>query len=52
MKGIYQHCKSTHLKRYLCEYDFRYNNRNIEDIEKTVIALSGIVGKRLMYRDS
>ena len=52
MKGIYQHCKSTHLKRYLCEYDFRYNNRDIEDIERTVIALSGITGKRLMYRDS
>ena len=29
MKGIYQHCKSTCLKRYLCEFDFRYNKRDI-----------------------
>ncbi len=52
MKGIYQHCGSAHLKRYLCEYDFRYNNRSINDPERAVIALSGIIGKRLMYKDS
>ncbi len=27
MKGIYQHCQSHHLHRYLAEFDFRYNNR-------------------------
>jgi transposase-like protein len=27
MKGVYQHCKEKHLHRYLCEFDFRYNNR-------------------------
>ena len=55
MKGIYQHCSSKHLKRYLCEFDFRYNNRSaqgIEDVERTELALAGIVGKRLLYRDS
>lgn len=52
MKGVYQHCNAKHLKRYLAEFDFRYNNRTIDDAERTVNALSGIVGKRLLYRDS
>jgi hypothetical protein len=25
MTGVYQHCSSAHLKRYLAEFDFRYN---------------------------
>ncbi len=55
MKGVYQHCSSRHLKRYLCEFDFRYNHRcarGIGDAERTELALAGIVGKRLLYRDS
>lgn len=27
LNGIYQHCSSKHLKRYLAEYDFRYTFR-------------------------
>ena len=27
MTGVYQHCDSKHLHRYLAEFDFRYNNR-------------------------
>lgn len=52
MKGIYQHCSSKHLKRYLCEFDFRYNERGVEDTVRADVALSGAVGKRLLYRDS
>lgn len=55
MKGVYQHCNEKHLHRYLAEFDFRYNNRvklGVNDIERTEAALSGIVGKRLLYRDS
>jgi len=55
MKGIYQHCQEHHLHRYLAEFDFRYNNRvaaGISDGARTTKALRGIVGKRLMYRDS
>ena len=43
------------LKRYLAEFDFRYNERaglGIEDQARTERALRGIVGKRLTYRDS
>jgi transposase-like protein len=53
MKGVYQHCKEKHLHRYLCEFDFRYNNRmalGVDDVERTERALRGIVGKRLTYR--
>jgi hypothetical protein len=43
------------LHRYLAEFDFRYNNRialGVNDTARTEVALRGIVGKRLMYRDS
>ena len=53
MKGVYQHCDQKHLHRYLAEFDFRYNNRErlgVNDMERTVSALQGIVGKRLTYR--
>jgi len=53
MVGVYQHCSSAHLKRYLAEFDFRYNQRialGVDDTERTRTALAGIVGKRLTYR--
>ena len=52
MKGVYQHCGDKHLHRYLAEFDFRYSNRaanGIDDSERSVEALRGIVGKRLTY---
>ncbi|MER8526660.1 IS1595 family transposase [Mesorhizobium sp. M1272] len=55
MKGIYQHCGEQHLHRYLAEFDFRYSNRialGVDDNNRTVRAMAGIVGKRLKYRDS
>jgi hypothetical protein len=55
MKDICQHCFEKHPHRYLAEFDFRYNERgalSIADGGRTIRALSGIVGKRLTYRDS
>jgi transposase-like protein len=49
MKGVYQHCGEQHLHRYLAEFDFRYNERFESDIDRAVVALKGIVGKRLRY---
>lgn len=50
MKGVYQHCSEKHLGRYLVEFDFRYNNRDVTDFERAEEALKGVEGKRLTYR--
>lgn len=53
MKGVYQHCQAKHLHRYLAEFDFRYSHRvalGVNDQERAVHALQGVVGKRLTYR--
>jgi transposase-like protein len=53
--GTYHHVSPQHLKRYLAEFDFRYNERmalGVTDEARTTKALRGIVGKRLMYKDS
>src|SRR5262249_19166172 len=49
MKGVYQHCGEKHLHRYLAEFDFRYNTRDISDAERAVLAAKGGDGKRLTY---
>ncbi|MHB8528564.1 MAG: IS1595 family transposase [Caulobacteraceae bacterium] len=53
--GTYHHVSAQHLKRYVGEFDFRYNERSalgVGDGRRTETALRGIVGKRLTYRDS
>lgn len=53
MNGVYQHCGSQHLGRYLAEFDFRYNHRTalgVNDVQRADAALKGIEGKRLTYR--
>ncbi len=49
--GIYHHVSKRHLHRYLSEFDYRYNTRKISDGERTLEALDGFEGRRLMYRD-
>ena len=48
--GTYHHMSEAHLHRYCREFDFRYNTRLMSDAERTVEALKGARGKRLMYR--
>ncbi len=50
--GTYHHVSEAHLHRYLSEFDFRYNARGVSDGARTVSALAGAEGKRLMYGDS
>jgi ISXO2-like transposase domain len=50
--GVYRHVSKTHLNRYLSEFDFRYNHRDVSDSERAESALKGSGGKRLKYRDS
>jgi transposase-like protein len=52
INGVYHHVGKQHLHRYLSEFDFRYNAREVTDGERTVLALKGTGGKRLMLRDS
>jgi len=42
-----------HLKRYLGEFDFRYNERiglGVNDAQRAAKAIKGAAGKRLTYR--
>jgi len=51
--GTYHRVSEQHLKRYLGEFDFRYNERSglgVSDTDRATKALKGIVGKRLTYR--
>ncbi len=53
--GTYHHVSQQHLKRYLAEFDFRYNQRvalGVGDTARTEAALREVIGKRLTYRDS
>jgi len=53
--GTYHHVSPAHLKRYLAEFDFRYNERmalGTDDSNRAKKALQGIAGKRLTYRVS
>jgi ISXO2-like transposase domain len=55
-RGVYRtfhHVSQQHLKRYLAEFDFRYNGRSalgVEDAERMAKLVKGIVGKRLTYQ--
>jgi len=51
MYGVYHNVSKQHLHRYLAEFDFRWNNRQVDDGERTVNAIRGAEGKRLMYRE-
>ena len=51
--GVYHHVSQQHLKRYLCEFDFRYNERialGVTDAQRAAKAIKGAAGKRLTYR--
>jgi transposase-like protein len=51
--GTYHHVSQAHLKRYVGEFDFRYNNRiglGVTDFERTEKVAKGAVGKRLTYQ--
>lgn len=53
--GVYHHVSPQHLKRYLAEFDFRYNERmalSVTDAERSAKAVAGVVGKRLTYQQT
>jgi transposase-like protein len=48
--GTFHHVSKPHLFRYCDEFSFRWNNRKVTDGERTENAVSGFVGKRLIYK--
>ncbi|MCK4644949.1 MAG: IS1595 family transposase [Candidatus Aminicenantes bacterium] len=49
INGTFHHVSKHHLHRYCNEFDFRYNNRKVDDGMRTAILISKIGGKRLTY---
>ena len=47
--GAHHHISKKHLSRYLREREFHWNRRKTTDGERTVDAIRGAKGKRLMY---
>ena len=50
VNGTFHHISKKHLSRYCDEFSFRWNNRKVNDGDRAVEAIKGIVGKRLAYR--
>lgn len=47
--GSFHRISKQHLHRYLSEFDFRYNAREVDDGERRQLAIKSVVGKRLTY---
>jgi transposase-like protein len=52
INGVYHHVGQQHLRRYLTEFDYRFNSRKQTDSMRTIHALKSTTGKRLKLRDS
>ena len=48
--GTFHNVSEAHLSRYLAEFDFRANTRDMDDGERAAALLAGAQGKRLLYR--
>lgn len=47
--GTFHSVSKKHLHRYVAEFEFRYNHRMMDDGERTMAAIRGAEGKRLLY---
>ena len=48
--GTHHAISEAHLGRYLIEWDFKFNTRKINDGERAEVAVKGVEGKRVQYR--
>lgn len=51
LNGIYHNVSLVHLRSYMAEFEFRHNNKGLENGERTVLAIEALEGKRLIYKD-
>jgi len=51
LDGIYHSVSHKHLHRYLCEFQFRYDHRALEDGERVIRAIRAANNKRLLYKE-
>jgi transposase-like protein len=49
LDGIYHSVSRKHLHRYLAEFEFRHNHRELDDGERTIAAIRAANNKRLTY---
>jgi transposase-like protein len=52
LDGTYHHVSPRHLRRYVAEFDFRYNTRKDKDSDRTLRAIRRSAGKRLKYEQT
>ncbi len=52
IEGIYHHVGRQHLQKYLDEFNFRYNTRKTSDYSRSIEAIRGAEGKRLVLREA
>ena len=48
--GSFHHVSREHLHRYATEFEFRWNNRGINDGQRMEVAIEQAEGKRLTYK--
>jgi transposase-like protein len=47
--GVYQHVDAAYLGRYLDEFEYRFNSRNLTDTERFVALLCQVQGRVMWY---
>jgi hypothetical protein len=48
--GVFHNMSRVHLHRYVSEFEYRYNTRDIDDGARTVRAIQQAEGRRLTYK--
>jgi transposase-like protein len=48
--GTHHHVSSTHLHRYVGEFDFRHSTRKVNDYERTMVFMDQVGDRRLSYK--
>jgi hypothetical protein len=52
VNGTFHHVSEQHLDRYVNEFVYRYNNREITDTERAKKAVKATEEKRVVYKET